>query len=308
MRPPTDELPSERGARVGREIARLRRIRLADPRQHACIEAMERLRVSCLDRAPGEATVALSIIQPSGSGKTETAKQMKAFVEGQPGRNPAKIPVLHVTLDTTGTPRSMIVSCLEAAGDPFAMTGTEAILLKRLHKALVHLGVELLIVDELNHCSEKFLGRDVSNTLKNMLTAGWAPIVFMGTEKAARLFRENRELRNRSRPQLSLTPLEPRGDDLALWCAFLAGMDEQIVAERILPSHSNLAAPDLAKALCVASSGLIGEFRLVLEDAVTAVLERNGRRIDIEDLHRAVETRYVLDGDLAANPLDGLLA
>jgi hypothetical protein len=268
---------------------------------------MEQLRVSGLDRLPGEPTWALRVIQPSGSGKSECAKQMKAFVENQPGRCSDNVPVLHVTLDTTGTPRSMIVSCLEAIHDPFAQTGTEAVLLKRLHKALVTKGVELLIIDELNHCSEKVLGRDVSNTLKNMLTLGWVPIVFLGTDKAQRLFKDNRELRNRCQANLSLAPLSWKSDDdKELWSAFLSGMDEQIAKEKILRSHSNLAAPELAEALCTACSGIIGELRLVLEDAVAAVLRRNGRRIEPEDLHAAVQARYVSDGDLEANPLDEL--
>lgn len=303
-----DETPSQRAARVGEAIAELRRIRLADPRQHELIEAMEQLRVSGVGRAPGEPTWGLRVIQPSGAGKSESAKQMKAFVEGQPGREPGSKPVLHVTLDTTGTPRSMIVSCLQALDDPFAQTGTEALLLQRLRKALAELGVELLIIDELNHCSDKVLGRDVSNTLKNMLTQGWVPIVFLATEKANRLFRDNRELRNRCQTHVSLAPLLPKGADLELWQSFLAGMDKQIAERRILPSRSLLDAEGLSKALCVACGGLIGEFRLILEDAVAAVLRRRGRRIEVHDLHRAVDKRYVLEGDLEINPLDDLVS
>lgn len=303
------ESPSQRGARVGEKIRDLRRIRLVNPRQHELIENMEQLRVSALDRLPGEATWALRVIQPSGAGKSECAKQMTRFVESQAGREPGMTPVLHVTLDTTGTPRSMIVSCLEAIGDPFAQTGTEALLLKRLKKAIARNGVELLIIDELNHCSEKVLGRDVSNTLKNMLTNGWVPIVFLGTEKANRLFKDNRELRNRCQAQLSLAPLDYDSPaDRELWEAFLAGLDEQIVKQRILPGISNLAATDVAQALCTACDGLIGELRLVLEDAIAMVLRRRGRRIDLEDLHAAVQVRYVNDGDLASNPFDTLAA
>lgn len=299
------ETPAEKATRVGAAQATFRRIRLAEPRQHEAVAAMEQLRVASLGRDPGEPTRGLVIIQPSGSGKSESVKQFKAFVEDRPGRDPETSPVLHVTLETVGTPRSAIVSCLQALGDNYAQIGTEPVLLARLEKAIGEEGVEIIIIDELNHCSQKVMGRDVSNTFKNMLTRGWAPIVFAGTSDAQRLFTENRELRNRCQPQLSLAPLDAgNDDDLASWCAFLGGLDEQIVALGLLPETSFLAAPDLAKALCETCRGLIGEVSLVIEDGLAAAVGRFDRRIEVADLHRSVEIRYVLSGELDANPLD----
>lgn len=301
------ETASEKAARVGQKQRQFQRIRLDIPRQHDLVAAMEQLRMSGIDRIEGEGTRGLRVIQPSGTGKSESAKQIKAFVESQPGRDPTKQPVLHVSLDTTGTPRSAVASCLEELGDEYTTDGNEGLLLKRLRMALKKEGVELLIIDELNHCSGKTLGKDVSNTFKNMLTKGWAPIAFMGTSDADRLFKTNRELRNRCSPQLSLTPLDPEGSDLNEWVAFLKGMDEQIVARDLLPSRSDLAAVDVAEALCIACGGVIGEVCLVIEDALCAVLNRGDTTIAISDLHRAVEVRYVLEGDLDANPFDELV-
>lgn len=303
-----EETHSERGARVGQVQSRFQEIRLAEPRQHQLIETMEQLRVSGLNRAPGAPTRGIRVIQPSGAGKSEAAKQFVAFVSGQEGRDPDMMPVLHATLETTGTPKSLLVSCLEQLGDEYATEGTESLLLKRLRKALEEKGVEIIIIDELNHCSQKIMGKDVSNTLKNMLTKGWAPIVMMGTDDANRLFRGNKELRNRCSPQLSLTPLDAdTPDDLQAWIDFLAGMDAEIVARKLLPRHSGLAAPALAEALCRACNGLIGELSLVLEDALCAVVRRGGRSITVADLHRAVDVRYVLEGEYEVNPLEGLV-
>jgi hypothetical protein len=296
------ETGSARATRVGDVQRRYQEIRLADPRQHASVEAMEQLRVSSIGRAPGAPTRGLMIIQPSGSGKSESAKQFKAFVEGQPGRDPSLTPVLHVTLETVGTPKSAIVSCLEALGDEYAMDGSEPLLLKRLKKAIEKEGVEIMIIDELNHCSQKVMGKDVSNTLKNMLTRGWAPLILMGTSDASRLFKGNRELRNRCHPQLSLAPFDPEVD-IDAWRAFLEGMDEQIVSRELLSDSSNLGNADVAKALCIACGGLIGEVCLVIEDALCAVVRRRDRSIGVNDLHHAINVRYVLTGDLAANPL-----
>lgn len=302
------ESSAEQAQRVGALQGAFRTIRLAERRQHDAVASMEQLRASSAGRPEGASTRALVIIQPSGAGKSEAIKQFKAFVEGQAGRDPTKKPVLHVTLETIGTPRSVIVSILEALGDQYAQVGTEPLLLARLRKALVREAVEIVIIDELNHVSQKIMGRDVSNLLKNMLTKGWVPIVFAGTSDAQRLFRDNRELRNRSQPQLSLTPLDyGNDDDLAAWGSFLAGLDEQIVKMKLLPRISELNAPDLAEALCETCRGLIGEVSLVVEDGLAAAAARRADRISIADLHRSVEHRYVLSGDLDANPLDHLL-
>lgn len=305
----TSETASQKAARVGMAQGVFRRIRLAEPRQHEAVAAMEQLRVSSIDRGEGECTRGLVIIQPSGSGKSESIKQFKAFVEAQPGRDPTRTPVLHVTLETAGTPRSAIVSCLEALGDNYAQVGTEPVLLARLKKAIAAEGVEIIVIDELNHCSQKIMGRDASNMFKNMLTRGWAPIVFSGTSAARRLFTDNRELRNRCQPQLSLVPLDHRNEhDLRSWESFLGGLDEQIVATGLLPETSGLGAPDVALALCETCRGLIGEVSLVVEDGLAAAVGRGDRRIRITDLHRSVDVRYVLAEELDANPLDQLLA
>ena len=303
-----DETPSQRAERVGRALAALKTVLLPEPRQGELLEAMETLRVMSVHRQPGEGTMALRVIQPSGAGKSETAKQYKSFVEAQPDRDPTKKPVMHVTLDTTGTPRSMSESILIGYGDEYATDGKESLLLKRVRKAIEMEGTEVLIIDELNHCSDKVMGKDVSNTLKNMMTQGWVSVVFLGTSKANRLFKENRELSNRCRPQLSLQPLDADiPADLQLWEGFLGGMDAEIVRLKLLPEASGLADPFLAEALCRACGGLIGEFLLVLWDAFGEVVGRRGRFIEVADLHRAVDVRYLLDGHLDANPLDHLL-
>ena len=304
----TEELPSERARRVGEARRKFQEIRLAVPRQHAQIEAMEELRTSSVGRTPGTGTRALRIIQPSGAGKSECAIQFKRFVEGQPGRDPSKTPVHHLTLDTTGTPRSAIVSCLEELGDEYSTDGSEKDLLKRLKRAIEREGIEILIIAELNHCSEKVVGKDVSDTLKNMLTKGWVAIVFCGTSDADKLFKRNKELRGRSHPQLALSPIYPEhAGDLKEWMDFCAGMDGQMVKLKLVKREAGLGEQKLAKALCEACGGLIGGLALVLEDALAEVTRRRGAVITVADLHRAVEIRYVLEGELDANPLDALV-
>lgn len=178
---------------------RLREIRLDEPRQRGLVREMETLRVAALGRRKGDSCRGLRAIHPTGCGKSEAAKAMVRFVDQQPGREPGRVPAIHVTLDTVGTPRSAIASCLKAYKLGYSTAGSEDVLLERLEIAIRENGTELLILDELNHCSAKTMGRDVSNTFKNILTRGWAPIVFLGTTDANQLFANNRELRGGAR-------------------------------------------------------------------------------------------------------------
>lgn len=290
---------------IGTQSQRLADIRLEVPWQDRATASFGRIHASGLGRKPGSPTRGLRIIQPTGAGKSEAAIQYARLVASLPGYDPERQTIVHVTLSTTGTPLSAISSILEEIGDDYSTEGGERILLKRLKLALIREGVELLIIDELNHCSQKVLGKDVSNTLKNMLTKGWVPIVFLGTEDADRLFKGNAELRRRCASEVSLHPIDPNDDDeLEGWIGFLGGMDAEIVRLDLLDQISGLGSYDLAKALCVACGGLIGEVCAVIQDSFERVLDRGGKRIETADLRRAVDIRYVQSGILTANPLD----
>jgi hypothetical protein len=287
---------------AGTETQRLRRIRLAMPRQFAVISAMEELRCSAFGRMPREGCRGLRIIEPTGAGKSETAIRMTSFVSEQPGRDPTLKPVHHVTLDALGTPKSAIASCLKQFQAGYSTQGSESDLLDRLKTALDEFQVELMIIDELNHCANKTLGRDVSNIFKNILTAGWVPICFLGTDDAKTLFAGNKELRTRCRLHPGLRPFDPQAD-IEEWAAFATGMDEEMFKQAIITRTIGLDDAKLAKDLCIACAGSIGELVNILEDALLLALRERGRVVEIPHLVRATEMRCVLDGDFEVNPL-----
>jgi hypothetical protein len=297
----------EKAQWIGSQSQRLGEIRLEVPWQDRATAAIGKIHASGIGRKPGSPTRGLRIIQPTGAGKSEAAIEYARLVSLQPGFDPKRKRIVHVTLNTTGTPLSAISSILEKLGDQYSTEGGERVLLKRLKLALIEEGVELLIIDELNHCSQKVLGKDVSNTLKNMLTQGWVPIVFLGTEDADRLFKGNAELRRRCASDVSLHPIDCHDvAQFAGWVGFLGGMDGEIHRLGLLPSPSGLQEASLAEALCIACGGLIGEVCAVIQDSFERVLDRGGRRIETDDLRQSVDIRYVQSGVLAANPLDHL--
>lgn len=301
----SDNQPSlgETAGAIGRATTALRQIRLREPRQRGLVAAMEELRASGIDRAPGTGCRGLRVIEESGSGKSEAAKQMVSFVERQTGREPGGHPVLHVTLGTLGTPRDAVASCLKAyRGCHYSTKGTEGDLLDRLEVALEEQGTELMIVDELNHCAGKSLGPDVADTFKNMLTGGWVPIAFLGTSKAKILFDGNRELRTRCRRYSKLSPLHP---DLHIeeWTQFTFGMECEMRRLELVDAAIGLDDPDLARRLCIACGGIMGEFVNVIEDSLSMAMEAGSKIIEYAHLRQSVETRFVLDGGLELNPL-----
>lgn len=302
--------------RQGAARAQIQRIRLNNPRQQQAKFEIERLRLQGLSRlSRDEPTSGLAVISSSGAGKSATANLVKTDFKKNPAYDPTKKQIVHVTLSTTSSARSAIVSCLMAISDEYPKkTITEEEATKKLQIALEENGVELLIIDEVNHCAVKAQGKDVADTFKNMLTRGWVPIVFMGTQASNKMFSRNPELRRRCTFSKALLPLDAAiEEDANLFAAIAAGMDHEIVNVGILPELADLGDPDIAYALCEACQGMIGELSVTLEDAVCFAIERGRDRIGIRDLHQAVENRYLMpgleteQGQLTHNPFEALV-
>ena len=68
-------------------------------------------------------------------------------------------------------------------------------------------GVELIAIDEVQHCENSRFGSSVTNTLKNRLSDG-PPLVLLGTRKGEAVFSSNDEFNSRSYAPVSLRPQE----------------------------------------------------------------------------------------------------
>ena len=144
-------LPSTLADVVGSGLAAFENIILPTPPQITGVRQMDTLRMMGLRQPEGQQRRAYRYLQPSGAGKSTCARLLAAHVEGQPDRDPEMKPVLHVTLSTTGTPKSLASSILGALGDNYSTRGEAELLLRRVRQGLKEFGVELLIIDELNH-------------------------------------------------------------------------------------------------------------------------------------------------------------
>lgn len=289
-------------AHVGWALAQFEDIVKPTPQQMTSVRQMNSLRVMSLNQPVGQMRRGVRYLHPSGAGKSTCAKILTQHIDKQYGNDPTRKSVLHVTLSTTGTPRSRASSILDALGDGYSTTGDAELLLKRVRQAIHDFKVELLIIDELNHIKGKGLATDAANTIKNILTLGWAPVVLMGTTDAEPLIKSNRELKVRCQSQVFLRPYDP-GDDLDIkhWGVLLDRIDEEMAKRKIIMHTIGLKS--VARELCVASNGLVGEFHGIMLAALEAALSAGEPSVSHGRLIAAIDEWAVSDGTIDINPL-----
>jgi hypothetical protein len=299
--------PSELADLVGEGLAAFEDIIVPTKAQKTAVRQMHSLLKMGEKQPEGQQRRAYRYLHQSGAGKSTCAKILQAFVESEAGYDPDTKPVLHVTLSTTGTPKSLASSILAAMGDNYSTRGEAELLLRRVQQGLKDLKVKLLIIDELNHFKQKSLATDAANTIKNILSLGWVPIVLMGTTDAQSLFANNRELKNRCAPQVVLAPYSDQAADQEQWANLLRQIDGELVKRNVLRRHSGLGEKTLAAKLRLCSNGLIGECHNILMAALEATLLADEDSISYQRLIDAVDAWCMADGTIDRNflKLDG---
>lgn len=293
--------PSELADRVGEGLAIFEDIIVPTQAQKTAVRQMHSLLKMGEKQPEGQQRRAYRYLHQSGAGKSTCAKILKGFVEKEPGYDPATKPVLHVTLSTTGTPKSLASSILGAMGDNYSTRGEAELLLRRVQQGLKEFRVKLLIIDELNHFKQKSLATDAANTIKNILSLGWVPIVLMGTADAQSLFVNNRELKNRCAPQVVLAPYGDNAADQEEWSKLLGRIDAALVQRGVVRRHSGLGEASLAANLRLCSNGLIGECHNILMAALESTLLADEDSVSYQRLVDAVDAWCMADGTIDRN-------
>lgn len=274
----------------------------------ALVNSIDILRISSALLPLGAPRDGMCIPLPSGVGKSTVAKMVRRSVAGRAGKSEDEGPVLIVELDVEET-ISLWSSILQALGDPYWAEGYPKNLKKRALSYLRKRGVELIIVDEFNHCVDRGQAHLLMNTVKQLLNAGIAPVVVMGTDEEVEKLPKLDAFERRMVHAPVIGPLQwGDGEHKRNWKGFLQGLDEQIKGNDILPGLSRLHETALAKALCEACDGVVGYVHWVVQDALTEVLKRGGSSIERIDLATSVNRLFVkfkLYGRI--NAVEGLL-
>jgi len=253
----------------------------------------------------GEALEGRALVQGTGAGKTTILKLIADESNTRPGRegkvNPHR--VLYIEMKVAGTLNMLCRRILKKIGDPHWNDGNADDVRERLEIGFDQKGVELLIVDEVQHL--KGTSRDklaIADELKGLLDAGIVPIVFAGTEKAKGFFEDNLELAGRLGASLDLAPLGTTTDDRRKFMEFCRGLDAAIEEARIFPRAPGFAVRENLTGLFRASGGHFGRVCRVVTVAVEHAVRREAEFVERYDLHSATETFALPNEYCSHNP------
>ena len=300
-------------------------------RQRAILnEIRTYMRVSSDRRRTGHAPLTgRRLSQFSQAGKSAIAEQLvkevasDAAAVGLP-ENPYR--VVHVTIDPRMTLKMLYQEILNRLADDFSDTpGTHAIrptceeakkirgngrdnvkvLEQRVEEWVVRLGVELIIVDEIQRLvarpeavsSGSLDPRDlftddamaVTRKLQAFLDRGIVPLFFIGDETSPVFFKLNNQFAARLLRPLELKPLDvSKPADRKRFYDFCVAYDAEITSRRITSVRTCLVEEDVLAGLIEASGGHIGRAARIIQVALPAAMARGAITLEAYDLSNAV--------------------
>jgi hypothetical protein len=280
-------------------------VRVRHPRWIHLYHKIERVHVRNATAAEPEC---LLIVGPTGSGKSTLIKSYaQQFPISDTGVG-IHAPVLFTGILSPATIKSLAQRLLTTLGDPAADKGSVATQSLRLRAFFDDCGVELLILDELQHFVDRDSLRvlhDVSNWLKDLIKDTGVACVLVGLQGEAELvLQANTQLHGLFRPPAMLDPFawdKASPGTIREFRTLLAELD------RLLPlrDRSGLAERDLAWRCFVASRGNMRLLMGVIRWATIFALELGQERLDEDLLAEAFDERVEGFWPGVANPFRG---
>lgn len=145
----------------------------------------------------------------SGVGKTSL---LQVYRNSYPRYNAVDrtiVPVIYAELPAQPTPASITARLLYSLGDPAFNQGTLNLRLNRLFKLITECGVELILIDEVQHILDRGQVRThtaIADQLKTILDHSDAAFVLAGAPRLKTLFHINTQLRGRAMSTTTLSP------------------------------------------------------------------------------------------------------
>ncbi|WCP14041.1 hypothetical protein sphantq_02483 [Sphingobium sp. AntQ-1] len=272
--------------------------------------------------------------QFSQAGKSAIAERLIYELEQeaiQAGSPPNPFRVIHITISARMTLKMLFLAILNRLADNFAAeTGrghkdTEKeenqirgksgdnvmILEQRIEEWVARLGVELIVIDEVQLLATKnersvtdpdygstVLTADafeVTKKLQSFIDRGVVPIVFIGDETSESFFKINGQFAARLGTALELPPLNvKKASDRQQFMNFCKEYDRQLVAQGATPVPTCLTEHAVLTGLIAASGGHIGRAARIIQVAMPAALERGAVTMEAYDLSNAIRD-YVMD-------------
>jgi len=281
---------------------RIEGIRVTYPRWQRIVDEIGR----CHEWGPLAAEPpCLLLVGPTGAGKSTLVGSYAREHPSVLTEAGALYPVVRATIPTPATIKALAIVLLAALGDPRAASGTVGSMTYRLTRFFRDCGVELLILDEVQHVRDRDSRRvleNASNWLKTLIKETGVACVLVGLQgEAEEVVRLN--------PQLARLFGEPRVLLPFAWDERRPEMGREFVAfltllEGALPltERPELAVLATARRLHAASGGVMAYLMELIRGATYLALAEGRPTLDLEVLGRAFEQRLVSVRRGTANP------
>lgn len=252
----------------------------------------------------------LMLVGPTGAGKTTLTESYAARFPATIADTSIHRPVLHTTIPSPATIKNLAIELLYALGDPRYDKGTIGSMTKRVINFFRDCGVELLILDELQHFvdrdSQKVL-QNVSNWLKTLIKDHELKIacVLVGLENEAnQVVDANPQLARLFGDPFVLAPFAWDEKNPATVQEFRTLLHE---LEKLLPLNepSHLVQRERAWRCFVASNGILSYLMALIRQAATLALKRGQEHLDDALLAAAFDQRLAGQRRGIPNPFVG---
>lgn len=236
--------------------------------------------------------------QYSQAGKSSTMRRLRrvlAQARHDKGLKPNKYQVVIVTLKKRLTLKQLYRAILKKLGDPHwdqEPVGPDT-LLTRIEEQSERLGLELLVIDEVQHLDNATRdATEVLDQLKTFVDEALFPIVFVGDEDSLGFFERNGKFAARLGDPLELRPMQPLSNDLdaLAFRQFCDRYDKALLKQDAIGKLAGLSKPALLDGLILASGGHVGRVARILQVAVPHAAWRGAETVEAYDLSHAVRT------------------
>jgi len=299
------EIEAIRGLPVQERLAYVEHIRVLYPRWQECITEIRRChQMNTLAAEPQ----CLMLVGPTGAGKTTLIDSYTKDFPAVISERHLRRSIVQATIPTPATVKNLETTLLDALGDPRAGQGTIGGMARRLINFFNDCGVELLILDELQHFvdrdSQKVL-QTVSNWLKTLIKETKVACVLVGLEgEAEQVVDSNPQLARLFGDPHILAPFtwdEQCPTTIQEFRTFLSQLESLLPLNE--PSH--LASREIAWRCFVASEGIIGYVMALVRRATALALSQGREHLDAVLFEEAFTQRLAGKRRGIPNPFTG---
>lgn len=250
-------------------------------------EAMEA--IARCHKTAGLKPKSMMLLGESGAGKSTIVNTYRKAYPDVEREDRTERPVLYTSLQPRVTVNDILAGLLEACGDPEPDKGTARSLLKRLYCFIKSLGVQLIIIDEIQHVLPEHTHRrtqEAADTIKSITDRSGIPFILSGLPHGNRLLTDS-IMGKHSEDQLvrrfnASVEICPPVLGSKAWKNLMGGYQTAVAVPFI-----ELTSDEMLKRFHFATSGIHGFIANLLEHALEAT--DGDEQVCLSHLARAFE-------------------